>query len=137
VEAAHIVCTATTSKEPVFDSRLLRLGTHINAVGGFTPRMREMDDIAMRRIDVLVVDSIKASLAEAGDLIIAIEKGVITMDKIYSELGELIAGVKKGREKPSEITYFKTVGNAVQDVSVAGYVLNKASKMGLGSKIEL
>ena len=85
----------------------------------------------------LVVGSREGCLAETGDLIIPIQEGLITADDIYAELGEIAAGIKPGRESPDEITLFKSVGNAVQDVSVARAVLTQAETLGLGIKVEL
>jgi len=137
VREADVICTATTSSTPVFDGNDLRPGTHINAIGAFTPEMQEVDEVTIKRASKIVVDSREAVLAEAGDLIIPIQKGVITKDDIYAELGEIAAGLKPGRERDDEITYFKTVGNAVQDVSVALQVMEKARELGLGREVEI
>jgi len=137
VREADIICTATTSSTPVFDGNDLKPGVHINAIGSFTPQMQEVDETTVRRADKIVVDSREACLAEAGDLIIPIQKGIITEADIYAELGEIAAGLKPGRERDDEITYFKTVGNAVQDVSVARRVLEKARQLGLGKEVEI
>lgn len=133
---ADVLCIATTSKTPVFADADLKPGVHINAVGSFTPQMQEIPEqtIAMAR---LVVDSREACLAETGDLIIPIRKGLITEDHIYAELGEIAAGIKPGRASAEEVTLFKSVGNAVQDVSVARAVLTRAEMLGLGVEIEL
>jgi ornithine cyclodeaminase len=84
-----------------------------------------------------VVDSREACWAEAGDLIIPRHKGLISEDDIYAELGEIVAGTRHGRESDEEVTFFKSVGNAVQDVSVARKVLKEASRLGLGLEVEL
>ena len=137
VQEADVICTATTSSTPVFNGNDLRLGIHINAIGAFTPQMQEVDEITIKRADKIVVDSRKACLTEAGDIIIPIRKGVITERDIHAELGEIAAGLKLGRERNDEITYFKSVGNAVQDMSVASHVLEKAHQMGLGREVEI
>lgn len=137
VREADVICTATTSSTPVFNGDELKPGVHINAIGSFTPEMQEVDEATIRRADKIVVDSREACLAEAGDLIIPLRKGLITEADIYAELGEIAAGLKPGRERDDEITYFKTVGNAVQDVSVARRVLEKARQMGLGQEVEI
>lgn len=133
---ADVLCIATTSKTPVFADADLKPGVHINAVGSFTPQMQEIPEqtIAMAR---LVVDSREACLAETGDLIIPIRKGLITEDHIYAELGEITAGIKAGRASAEEVTFFKSVGNAVQDVSVARAVLTRAEMLRLGIEVEL
>ena len=133
VKEADILCTATTSSKPVFDGKALRPGTHINAVGAYTPQMQEVDSETIRRAKV-VIDSRQASLAEAGDLIIPLQQGVINEKHIHAEIGEIVAGLRPGRESMDEITYFKTVGVAVQDVAAARRVLDKATELGLGSR---
>ena len=136
VKEADIICTATTSSKPVFDGKALRPGTHINAVGAYTPLMQEVDSETILRAKV-VIDSRQASLAEAGDLIIPLQQGVINEKHIHAEIGEIVAGRKVGRESDSEITYFKSVGVAVQDVAAARRVLDKATELGLGAEVEL
>lgn len=136
VRGADIVVTATTSYNPVFDGRDIAPGTHINGIGSYTPEMQEVDEKVVERAKI-VVDSREGCLAEAGDLIIPIEAGLITETDIYAELGEIIAGAKPGRESPQEITFFKSVGNAVQDAAVAWKALERAEKKGLGAVVEL
>jgi len=133
---ADIVVTATNSNEPVFDGRDLREGVHLNAIGAFTPKMQEVDGETIRRSRVFV-DSFEACLKEAGDLIIPLNKGLIQKSDILAELGEVIAGKKVGRRSPREVTFFKSVGNAVQDVAVAQAVLQKAEGKGFGREVEL
>jgi alanine dehydrogenase len=136
VREADVVCTATTSKSPVFADADLKAGVHINAIGAFTPEMQEVPEDTIQRAR-LVVDSREACWAEAGDLIVPRHKGLISEDDIYAELGEIAAGTKHGRESDEEITFFKSVGNAVQDVSVARRVLEEAGKLDLGLEVEL
>ena len=136
VREADVICTATTSKTPVFADADLKAGVHINAVGAFTPEMQEVPEETIQRAR-LVVDSREACWAEAGDLIIPRHKGLISESDIYAELGEIAAGTKRGRESEEEITFFKSVGNAVQDVSVARKVLEEADRLGLGLEVEL
>jgi alanine dehydrogenase len=136
VQDAAVICTATTSSTPVFDGQDLQPGTHINAIGAFTPQMQEVDETTIRRAKI-VVDSREACLAEAGDLIIPLEKGVISEADIHAELGAIVLGQKAGRECVEEITIFKSVGNAVQDVAVASFVLQEAEKRGLGVEVSL
>ncbi len=137
VREADIICTATTSSSPVFNGEDLKPGVHINAIGSFTPQMQEVDETTIRRANKIVVDFRSACLAEAGDLIIPMNKGIISEKDIYAEIGEIAAGLKPGRERDDEITYFKSVGNAVQDVSVARRVLEKARELGLGKEVEI
>ena len=136
VRAADVICTATTAQTPIFADGDLKPGVHINAVGSFTPEMQEVPGQTVGRARI-VVDSREASLSETGDLIIPIRKGLITAEDIYSELGEIAAGIKPGREGAEEITLFKSVGNAVQDVSVARAELTQAETLGLGIEVEL
>ncbi len=137
VREADVICTATTASIPVFDGNDLRSGSHINAIGAFTPQMQEVDEVTIKRADKIVVDSRKACLAEAGDIIIPLRKGFITEDDIHAELGEVATGLRPGREGDGEITYFKSVGNAVQDMAVALQVLKKARQMELGREVEI
>ncbi len=136
VDQADIVCTATSSMKPVFDGNRLKQGTHINAVGSYLPTMQEVDATTIQRA-LVVVDSGEASLAEAGDLVIPLEAGLIDESHIVAEVGELVNGTKTGRQNNEQITYFKSVGVAVQDVMSAGICLRNAEKMGLGIELDL
>jgi alanine dehydrogenase len=129
---ADIICTATTSKTPVFKAEFLKEGAHINAVGAFTPQMQEIGEDVVLRASKIAVDSKEAVLEEAGDIIIPINKGLIKDEDIYGEVGQISLGHKPGRENDVEITLFKTVGLSVQDVSVGKYILEKAKELGLG-----
>jgi alanine dehydrogenase len=133
---ADVICTATTSSRPVFDDADLKAGTHINGIGAYTPQMQEIPAETVARARV-VVDSRSAALAEAGDLIIPLERGLITADGIHGEIGEVAAGLIPGRQSREEITFFKSVGVAVQDVAVAQAVLQRAAELGLGFEVEL
>lgn len=136
VAEADVICTATTSRKPVFDGRDLKPGAHINGIGSFTPQMQEIDAFAVRRARI-VVDSVAAALAEAGDLIIPLNAGEIGRDHIDTELGEVIAGIKPGRTSPEQITFFKSVGVAVQDAMAAQIILRNGSALELGTAIDL
>ncbi len=133
---ADIVCTATTSHRPVFDGRLIRPGTHINAVGAHTPEMQEVDAETVRRARI-VVDSRSACLAEAGDLIAAVREGKIGGPESWIELGAALDGLAAGRQSDEEITYFKSVGNAAQDMAVGLWVVREAERLGFGTSIDL
>jgi len=135
VEHADIICTATTSTMPVFNDRDLKPGVHINAVGAYTPEMVEAPADTVAR-SLVVVDERTASLAEAGDLIQAIHSGQIGEDHIHAELGEIILEEKTGRMSASQITFFKSVGNAVQDAVAARLALQYAKEMGLGTSVD-
>jgi alanine dehydrogenase len=136
VADADIICTATTSSTPVFDDASLKPGVHINGIGSYTPQMQEIDEATVVRAKV-VVDSRASCLAEAGDLIIPLDKGLITEQDIYAELGEIVLGQKPGRETQQELTLFKSVGNAVQDAAVARLALVVAEEKGLGIPLQL
>lgn len=137
VRDADIICTATTSSTPVYDGSLVKPGAHVNGVGSYTPQMCENGEALIRRADKIVVDSYAGALAEAGDLIIPLGKGIIHRSNIYAELGEIAGGKKPGRERDAEITFFKSIGNAVQDASVAHAILKRAEEIGLGTETDL
>lgn len=132
---ADIVCTATTATRPVFPADALEPGTHINAIGAFTPEMQEIgvDTILQARV---FVDSREAGLDEAGDLIIPIEAGLIGVEHIVGELGQVLNGELPGRINDDEITLFKSVGVAVQDAIAAARAFEGAVERGLGTPIE-
>jgi alanine dehydrogenase len=137
VSEALVVCAATTSSTPVFDGADLRPGAHVNGVGSYRPGMQEIDCVTLRRASKIVVDSREGALTEAGDLIVAIERGEIQLSDIYAEIGEIAAGLKAGREVDDEITYFKSVGNAAQDAAVAQAIYQRALQKDLGVEIDL
>ena len=130
VENADIVLCATTSATPLFDGNALQPGTHITAVGTFVPEKREVDTTTIRRVNRIVVDSREACLEEAGDLI-------IPNAEIDAEIGEIVNGDKLGRQSADEITFFKSVGVAVQDAVAGAAVLAEAEAKGLGTVVEI
>lgn len=117
VAAADIVCTCTTSKEPVFDGSLLPAGCHVNAVGAYQPHARELDDATVVRAKV-VVETREAALEEAGDLLIPIEAGLITRAHIVAELSDVVRG-EPVRTSAGDVTVFKSVGVAFEDLVLA------------------
>jgi ornithine cyclodeaminase len=131
---SRIVVTVTTSKEPVFNGQDLLPGTHVVAVGSFKPHIREVDDITMQRARIFV-DVLDLALAEAGDLIIPLEKGVIRKESIQGDLGDLILGRARGRTSDAEITFFKSVGMAAEDIRVADHLWREAESKNIGSVI--
>jgi alanine dehydrogenase len=133
---ADVICCATTSATPVFGDADLKPGVHINGIGSYTPEMQEVPGETVARARVLV-DSRTAVLAEAGDLLIPIAQGLIDESHIHGEIGELAAGRISGRETDEEITFFKSVGVAVQDVAVAELIVRRAAALGLGQEVEL
>jgi ornithine cyclodeaminase len=136
VDGADIIITATNSDKPVFDGRDLSPGTHITAVGSYAPHMQEVDEVTIQYAKI-VVDSVQACLAEAGDLIIPLEKHIISKLDIHGELGAIVNGRLAGRESRDEITYFKSVGVAVQDAAAAAAVLRIAEEKNLGTMVQL
>ena len=136
VAQADVVCTATTSRTPVFADADLRPGTHVNAVGAYTPEMQEIPAATVARATV-VVDALDAALAEAGDLLIPLRDGLVGRDHFARELGMLVAGTATGRTNDDEITLFKSVGNAVQDVVVARRAVDRARETGGGTTLDL
>ena len=115
---SDVLCTCTTSQSPLFDGNLLRPGIHLNLVGTFQPQAREVDSRSVQRAHV-VVDTYAGALAEAGDLLIPVKEGVISRDHIAADLNGLLTGNKPGRRSPSEITLFKSVGCALEDLATA------------------
>jgi ornithine cyclodeaminase len=136
IAGADIICAATTSRTPVFDGRDLSPGTHINGVGSFTPDMQEIDEFTVRQARV-VVDSLEAALAEAGDLIVPLNAGRIDIEHISTELGEILNGHKPGRTRDDQITFFKSVGVSIQDAMAARIILRNGPAMGMGIVVEL
>lgn len=116
---SEVICTCTTSQSPLFDGKLLRSGTHLNLVGAFQPQAREVDSLTIRRA-LLVVDTYDAALAEAGDVLLPLSEGVIDRDHIKADLHELVIGRLSGNS--SDITIFKSVGCAFEDLIVAELV---------------
>lgn len=132
---ADIICTATTSKDPVFADSDLGPGVHINAIGSYQPHVQEIpfETIARARV---VVDLRSAALEETGDLIQPIRQKKYSPEQIHAELGELVLGRKKGRASDGEVTLFKSVGLAVQDAVAARTALANARRLGLGTNVD-
>ncbi len=122
VRDAHIITCATTSTQPLVHGAWLAPGTHLDLVGGFRPAMREADDAAVARARI-VVDTYAGALAEAGDLVEPMQRGAITRASIVAELAEIVRGKKVGRASAQEITLFKSVGTALEDLAAAELVV--------------
>lgn len=136
VSEADVICVATTSSVPVFEDTHLKSGVHINGIGSYTPQMQEIPEKTILRAKV-VVDSVSASLEEAGDLIIPLRKGLMNESHILGELGQVASGGLTVRESDEDITFFKSVGLAIQDVAVAELALRNAGELRLGMDIIL
>lgn len=135
VDGADLVCTCTSSAEPVLEGEWLSPGAHVNAVGACTPRARELDAAAVARARVYV-DSRESAAHEAGDLLLARAEGAIEADPVVGELGEVILGRVPGRATADEITLFESLGLAVEDLASAVHVLAKARAAGVGTVLE-
>ena len=136
IRGADIVITATTCPTPLFLGGALEPGTHVNAIGAYAATMREVDSAAIQRARI-VVDTREGALAEAGDLIIPIRERVIGANHIVAELSELVTGAIPGRTSEEEITLFKSVGHAAQDVALARRVLDIAIAQDIGAMVSL
>ena len=122
------------SKKPVFNGRLVKPGAHVNGFGAYTPQMQELDETIIQRADKIFFDTLEGVLAETGDFIIPLQKGKFSEDRITGEIGKLIAGTLKGRETATEITLFKSVGLAVQDIVTANHIYQKAILQKIGQE---
>jgi ornithine cyclodeaminase len=131
VDGADIVVLATASREPVVESGWIADGTHICAIGACRPDQREMETALVSRGRVFV-DSRTAALAESGDVLLAMKDGAIDETHLAGELGELAAGLVTGRTSAGEVTIFKSLGMAVEDVVAAHLAYVKAAERGLG-----
>lgn len=136
VKDADIVVTITTSREPVLLGEWLRPGMHINAAGSNSLLRRELDDEAVRRADLVFVDSKDQARIESGDLLGPIERGLISWEAVY-ELGQVVAGLHPGRQSADQITLFESHGLAIWDVAAAGAVYGRAREKGIGREIDL
>jgi ornithine cyclodeaminase/alanine dehydrogenase-like protein (mu-crystallin family) len=123
---SDVICTCTTSHEPLFEGNWLRSGTHLNLVGAFQPHTREVDDITVQRACV-VVDTYDGGMQEAGDLLIPLKNGTIDRSHIIADLHEIASGEKAARTSADSITLFKSVGCALEDLVAAQLVYRRAS----------
>jgi len=120
---ADIVSSATLTTAPLVKGALLKPGAHVDLVGGFTPTMRESDDEAIKRARIYV-DTRAGATKEAGDIVQPLASGVLKPEAIVADLHELARGEKQGRQSPSEITLFKSVGAALEDLAAGIAVYN-------------
>jgi len=135
VKGADVVLLATTAKQPVIEAGWIAEGAHVSSIQTLGPDTREVGTDLVTRSKI-VCDSRAACLAEAGELLIPIREGKLSPEDIYANLGELVLGTRKGRENEQEITFFKTVGLAIEDLSVAKLAYNLAQQQGLGEYFE-
>jgi alanine dehydrogenase len=136
VRGADLVVTASTATEPVIRADWLKPGVHINAVGSHRPDAREIDGATLARCRV-VVDSRQAIMAECGDVLLALQEKSLGAEAIDTEIGEVLAGAKLGRSAEAELTLYKSVGIAIQDVAAAQLVYRKALERGVGARVEI
>jgi ornithine cyclodeaminase/alanine dehydrogenase-like protein (mu-crystallin family) len=134
VKGADVVVLVSAAREPVVRSEWIADGTHLCAVGACRPDQREMDSALVSRAR-LFVDSRTAAVVEAGDIVIPIKEGAIRPSHIVGELGELAAGRIAGRESETQVTLFKSLGMAVEDVAAAHLALGRATERGLGREL--
>ncbi|HEV8354172.1 MAG TPA: ornithine cyclodeaminase family protein [bacterium] len=136
VRGADLICTVTSATEPVLRGEWIAPGAHINAVGAPRPTWRELDTAAVARARVFV-DSRAGALAESGDLLLPLQEGAIDAAHIVGEIGEVFAGMVPGRTGADDVTLFKSLGMAVEDVVTAQYVYQRAREKGVGQEIAL
>ncbi len=136
LKEADIICTATSSTKPVFTDSQIKAGVHINSVGSYRPDMCEIPPETVSRSKI-IVDQRKAALSEAGDIIQPLKSGIIELRHIKAELGEIIFENLKIRNSENDITFFKSVGIAVQDLAAANVAINNAIKSNYGIKLKL
>ncbi|HET9916306.1 MAG TPA: ornithine cyclodeaminase family protein [Candidatus Binatia bacterium] len=136
VRDSDLLVTVTTAKEPIVNADWLKPGAHINAVGAHRPDLREIDGATLKRAKVFV-DSREAIMAECGDILLALKEKSISEADIHGEIGEVLAGGKSGRTDASEVTLYKSVGIAIQDVATAQLVYRKALEQNVGTNVEI
>lgn len=136
VREADLVVTATTADAPLFDGHDLKPGAHVTAVGAYTPQTRELDTVTVRRAKV-VVDTYRGAFAEAGELLIPMAEGAIGRAHVLAELAELVTGARSVRTSPEDITVFKSVGFALEDLAAARLAYRKARAAGRGTRLAL
>ena len=136
VRGASIVCVATSATEPVVRGEWIAPGAHLNVVGSATPRAREVDSALVKR-SRLFVDSRVSALKEPGDIIVPLEEGLIGPEHIVAEIGELAAGLRTFRRERNDVTLFKSLGLAVEDIASAQFVHARAMERGAGIMVDL
>jgi ornithine cyclodeaminase/alanine dehydrogenase-like protein (mu-crystallin family) len=132
---AEVVCTTTSAAEPIVELRWLTAGAHVNAVGSSIPTTRELDTATVAASS-LFVDRRESTLNEAGDYLLPAAEGAVGPDHIKAELGEVLTGMQPGRQDESELTVFKSLGIAVEDLAAAELVVRRARERGVGAEVE-
>ena len=129
-----MVCTVTSSAEPVLEHGWLKPGAHINAVGSSIPSTRELDTATMAAA-ALFVDRRESTVNEAGDYLFPLREGAIGESHIRAEVGDVLIGAAEGRRSPDELTVFKSLGLAVEDLAAAEHVLARAEAENAGAVV--
>lgn len=132
VDNADLLITVTPSTKPVFDGNKIKKGATVSCVGAYQHHMQEMDPVLLTRASKIYFDSKEAVLSESGDILIPLEKGIITEKDFTGEIGDVILGNVTSRENDDEIIVFETVGVATQDLVVANEIYKKALKANVG-----
>jgi ornithine cyclodeaminase len=135
VRGADLIVTATTAAEPIVRREWIGPGMHLNVVGSSVPTTREIDTATMV-VASLFVDRLESTLNEAGDYLFAMREGAIGPEHIRAELGELLIGAKRGRTSPEQITLFKSLGLALEDLAAADFVYRQAQATASGTWVD-
>ena len=136
VEDADIICTTTSAAEPILHGDWIASGCHINAVGSSIRTTRELDTAAVVR-SRLYVDRVESTINEAGDFLFPKQEGAVNDDHIVGEIGAILLGEIEGRKTAEEVTLFKSLGVAVEDLAAAHFVYHEAKREGLGTWVDL
>lgn len=136
VASSNLICTCTSFPTPLFDGSLVKPGTHINAVGAFTPATRELDSECMSRSRIVIDDRLAAGI-ESGEILLAIAEGAIGPSQIAGTLSELVSGSISGRPSAESITVFKSCGLAFEDLVTARLAFSEAKRLGIGVEMEM
>jgi ornithine cyclodeaminase/alanine dehydrogenase-like protein (mu-crystallin family) len=133
---SDVIATCTRSQDPVLEGRFLRPGVHINAVGAFTPEMRELDELTVVNARI-VVDTYEGALAEAGDILIPMRTGAIDQEHLHADLTQILTGQREGRTDDRSITVFESVGFAMEDAVTASLAYDLAVENDVGTMVDL
>lgn len=136
VKHADIICTVTASREPVLKGEWIDDGAHVNAVGAALPTARELDTAAIGR-GRLYVDRRESAMTEAGDVLIPLSEGAISVGHIQGEIGGVLMGAETGRESAQDVTVFKSLGLAIEDLAAARHIYEKGVALGTGVWVSL
>jgi len=136
LKRADLICTCTTSPDPVFEWKDIRPGVHITGVGSYRPNTREIGTQVVKN-SAVIVDSYEGALHEAGDIVIPINEGAIPRHHIYASIAELVSGAKQAPHDQGKTTLFKSLGMALEDLVAADLAYRKAVSKGIGKEVRL